>query len=49
MRPIVAKRPKLDWIFKKRFDLVRIVYNYDNLFSAIELWQSAYYNQVKRG
>ena len=34
---------------RKRTDLVRIVYNFDKLSYAIELWQIAYYNRVKRG
>jgi hypothetical protein len=45
----MATRPNLDWIYGKTPDLVRIVYNFDKLSLAIELWQSAYYNLVKRG
>ena len=45
----MAKRTNLVRISEKRIDLVRIVYNFDKLPRAIELWQSAYYNQDKRG
>ena len=45
----MATHPNLDWIYKLSADLVRIVYNFDKLSRAIELWQSVYYNLVKRG
>ncbi len=49
LRKIVSEHRNIARILQMRDDLVRNVYNFDKLSFGIELWQSAYYNHVKRG
>ena len=47
--PSIAVCRISDQYQQKSIDLVRIVYNFDILSGCVELWQSTYYNQYKRG